>query len=210
MKIISSLSILLFVFASHSSLAEDCGEPLVGLGEVMAGLQAGLTAGVANNDTLPGGYDVVASGEARRGFIIPETGVQSEQCDNDYILISEWLACSIENLAGDENRKPNEAKDCVNNGLNGLVVDHFFEVDGNRVDHMQTATKIGRLPNGPGLNGRRAAFYTTGHIIEPFSLEPGFHTATAVFVIDNDRDGNPPFEPLPLTAEFTVIDSAAP
>ena len=208
MKIISSLSILLFVFASHSSLAEDCGEPLVGLGEVMAGLQAGLTAGVANNDTLPGGYDVVASGEARRGFIIPETGVPSEQCDNDYILISEWVACPIENLAGDEIRKPKEAKDCVNNGLNGLVVDHFFEVDGNRVDHIQTATKIGKLPTSFGA--RRAAFSTTGHIFEPFSLEPGPHTATAFFEIDPDRDGIPPFFLLPLTAEFTVIDSTAP
>jgi hypothetical protein len=208
MKIINKLCVLLLVFVSHASLAEDCSDPLVGLGEVLAGLQAGLTAGVANNDTLPGGYDIVASGEARRGFIIPETGVPSDQCDNDYILISEWIACPIINNAGEEVRSPKEAKDCVNNGLDGLIVDHYFEVDGIRVDHIQTATKIGKLPTS--FAGRRAAFNSTGHIIEPFSLEPGFHTATAVFVIDNDRDGNPPFDYLPLTAEFTVIDSAAP
>lgn len=207
MKIISRLCVLLLVFGTHSSLAEDCGKPLVKLGEIMAGLQAGLTAGVMNNDTLPGGYDIVASGTSRRGFIIPETGGASVQCDNDYILISEWFACPIG--VAPLFRTPKEARDCVDSGFDGLFVDHYFEVDGIRVDQMQTGTKIGSTPTGNG--GRKAAFFTTGHIFEPFSLTPGSHTVTAFLVLDPGRDGIPPFDLFPFgTVDFDVLDSTAP
>ena len=212
MKIISSLSILLFVFGSHNSLAEDCGEPRVVLGEVMAGLQAGLTGGAHTMTGQPEAFFGAVGLEDRRGFIIPENELPSTQCDNDYILIGEWFACSIG--TGVANRKPKEAKDCVNAGLNGLVVDYFFEVDGNTVEHMQTGTKIGFLPDNFG--GNRVAFFTAGHIIEPFSLAPGPHTATAVFQLDLDCispvfqcDGVADFDFTP-TADFTIIDSAAP
>ena len=206
MKIISRLCVLWLVFGTHSSLAEDCGKPLVKMGEIMAGLQAGLTAGVMNNDTLPGTYDIVASGEARRGFIIPETGVPSEQCDNDYILVSEWFATPIG--VAPLFRTPKEARDSVNSGFGGLILDHYFEVDGIRVDQIQTGTKIGSTPTGSG--GQKAAFFTTGHIFEPFSLTPGLHTVTAFALLDPGRDGIPPFNIFPFgTVVFEVLDSTA-
>ena len=201
------MCVLWLVFGTHSSLAEDCGKPLVKLGEIMAGLQAGLTAGVMNNDTLPGGYDIVASGTPRRGFIIPETGGASVQCDNDYILISEWFAVPIS--VDPFFRTPKEARELVNSGFGGLILDHYFEVDGARVDQIQTGTKIGSTPTGNG--GRKAAFFTTGHIFEPFSLTPGFHTVTAIALLDPGRDGIPPFVTFPFgTVDFEVLDSTAP
>ena len=194
-------------FASHSSNAQDCGEPVVSLGEVMAGLQAGLTAGVHNLNALPSGYDVAASFEPRRGFIIPETEVSSIQCENDFLLVSGWFACALTNYRGETFRTPKEARDCVNNGLNGLVEDFYFKVDGIEVGHMQTASKIGHLPSYPYIprGERRAAFFAVGHIIEPFSLSVGPHKATLFTLIDWDRDGPNPAEWDELTAYFEVI-----
>ena len=206
-------------FASHSSIAQECGEPLVRLGEVMAGLQAGLTAGTRNIYVLSEGFVAAASGESRRGFIVPETTSPSVQCDNDYILIGEWVACELIDNDGVTTRTLKEARDCANSGLDGLITNLFFKVDGNMVDHVQTATKIGFvledfIPNTVGDG--RAAFYSAGHIIEPFSLLPGPHTATAVFQLDLDClprpngpcDGNPDLDVV-RTVNFAVISSGA-
>ncbi len=223
MKIFAArrLCVLLFAvaaFASHSSNAQDCGEPVVSLGEVIAGLQAGLTAGVQNLNALPSGYNVAASFEERRGFIIPEAFLPSTppsiQCDNDYLLISDWFACVLNDPNGPvPNRTPKEARDCVNIGLDGFLVEFSYEVDYIPVDHMQTATKMGFLPSSYGKV--RAAFFTAGHIIEPFSLSLGDHTATLVAEVDLDClprpigqcDGTPD-ETWSWTAEFTIISSA--
>ena len=205
MKIFTRLCVLLFVFASHSSNAQDCSGPRVGLGEIMAGLQAGLTAGVNSENALAAGFATAVNFEPTRGFIIPETFVASIQCDNDYLLIGEWFACGIDGPI--IMRTPKEALDCVSAGLNGRVIDYYFEIDGITVDHIETGTKIGSLPSS--FLDLRYAFFTAGHIIEPFTLAPGFHTATFVLLWDPDADGPiDPFERL-FTAEFTIIESGA-
>jgi len=151
MKTISRLFILLFVFVSHSSIAEDCGEPVVTRGEVTAGLQAGFTGGAHAMAGQPEGFFASAwfppNVENRRGFIVPENQLTSIQCDNDYILIAEWVVCAITNFSGEKIRTPKEAIDCANSGLNGLILELVFQVDGIVVDYIQTTTKISSLPH---------------------------------------------------------------
>lgn len=192
--------VLLFIttLGSQATLAQDCSGPAVSMGEVMAGLQAGLTGGAHTVSGEPNGFYGAVNYEERRGFIVPENFISSIQCDNDHILIAEWFATPL-----DRFEKIKGAKDWVNSLFGGLIVEYYFEIDGNRVEHMQTGTKIGTLPWG-----REVAFFNAGYIIKPYSLSPGPHTATAVFVYDSDRDGEPPFEYEPLTADFTIIDSS--
>ena len=90
------------------------------------------------------------------------------------------------------------------------IVDWHLEVDGVRVDHLQTATKMGVMPTG-----QRAATFNAGHIIEPYSLTPGPHTATAVFEYDLDCrqnrggvcDGIVDYVYAPTT-HFEIVESA--
>lgn len=195
------LNIVAFVItalASQASLAQDCSGPAVSMGEAMAGLQAGLTGGAHTVTGEPNGFYGAVNYEERRGFIVPENFIASIQCNNDHILIGEWFATPL-----DRFEKIKDAKDYVNSLFNGRIVEYYFEIDGNRVEHMQTGTKIGFLPWG-----RQVAFFNAGYIIKPYSLSPGLHTATAVFVYDLDRDGEPPFFNEPLTAEFMIVDSS--
>jgi hypothetical protein len=215
------LLLAVFAFASHSSLAQECGEPVVSLGEVMAGFQAGFTGGAHTVTGLPEGYFGAAAFEARRGFVVPETEVPSVQCDNDYILVADWFACGLTNFFGVTIRTAQEAKRCASTAFYGLIPDFHILIDGVRVEHMNTNAKLGTLPDRDP--SRVFATMTSGHIIEPFSLAPGLHTATGVFDFDQDcrplpgnPDGLPPGEcdgipedPFSLTAEFTIIDSAA-
>ncbi|MDH4109389.1 MAG: hypothetical protein OEW35_13835 [Gammaproteobacteria bacterium] len=169
------------VVIAGGELYAACAGPAVSLGEVMAGLQAGLTGGTHTAAGNPEGFVAAAIGESRRGFVVPESEAGSTQCDNDYILVGEWFACPLTDRAGQSILTPTEARECVDAGLSGLIVDWHLEVDGSPVDYLQTATKMGSL-----FDGRRGAFFNAGHIIEPYSLAPGLHTATAVFEYDLD------------------------
>ena len=197
-----------FIATPHSSNAQECGEPRVRLGEVMAGFQAGLTGGAHTVTGLPEGFLVAAHDEPRRGFIgaalPPDDSL--EQCDNDYILISEWFGCSIERADGTNVRTPKEAKDCVNSGWYGWLLDFSFQLDGNPVDHMQTGTKLGFFPLQSG-GERRGAIFTAGFIVEPFSLEPGVHSTTLFLDWDDDRNGTVD-RTTEWTRWFSIIDSA--
>jgi hypothetical protein len=187
---------------SQAGTSEVCSGPVVGMGEVMSGLQAGLTGGVHTVTGEPESFAGAVNAEDRRGFIIPEYGISSVQCDNDHILIGEYFATPFGE--GRLRETPKEAKDWVNSLFGNRFAEFYIELDGNRVDHMQTGTKIGFLPWGP-----RAAFFNAGYIIEPYSLTPGHHTATFVLLRDPDRDGEPPFVEIRLTADFTIVESAA-
>lgn len=175
-----------------------CGGPAVGMGEVMSGLQAGLTGGAHTVMGNPEAFFGAVNYEERRGFIIPENGMASVQCAGDHILIGEWFAARL-----DRFNRVKDAKDYVASLWGGTYAEYYLEIDGNRVDHIQTGTKIGYLPWGP-----RVAFFTAGYIIEPFSLAPGYHTATFVLAYDPDGDGEPPFIDYPYSAEFTIVESA--
>ena len=188
------------VIGSIDSPAAACSKPLVSMGEVMAGLQAGLTGGAHTVTGKPEAFFGAVNFEERRGFIIPENGIASVQCNNDHILIGEWLAAPL-----DRFDTIKEAKDWATGLFGGRFVEIYFEIDGNRVDHLQTGTKIGFLPWGP-----RVAFFNAGYVIEPYSLLPGPHTATFVLVRDPGSDGEPPFFDIRLTADFTIVESAAP
>ena len=184
---------------SQAGTNEICSAPVVSMGEVMSGLQAGLTGGVHTVTGEPESFAGAVNFEDRRGFIIPEYGISSVQCDNDHILIGEWFAAS---LARHDTIK--DARDWVSGLFGGLFVEYYFEIDGNRVEHMQTGTKIGALPWGP-----KVAFFNGGYVIEPYSLAPGPHTAAVVLVRDADRNGEPPFVDIRLIADFTIVESAA-
>lgn len=193
------------VIGSLDSPAAACSKPLVSMGEVMSGLQAGLTGGAHTEAGNPESFFGAVNIEDRQGFIVPENGISSVQCDNDHILIGEWFATRF----GDGLRfaTEKEARDWVTSLFGGRYVEYYFEVDGNRVDHMQTGTKIGLLPRFGQLFP--VAFFNAGLIIQPYSLSPGPHTATAVLVRDPGSDGVPPFIDIRLTADFTIVESAA-
>jgi len=181
----------------------DCSAPTVSLGEVMAGFQAGLTAGSHTEFGPAGDMFLSASGEDRRGFIVPEGLATSMQCENDFILISSYAGSTIKLPDGTTVRTPKEAIDSVNAGLDGFIVSQRIEVDDVLIDHMNTAAKIGNLPSG-----RRAAIITSGIIIEPYTLESGLHTASVVYSLDfQPRDGVPDFDYV-LTTSFWI--NAAP
>ena len=186
------------VIGSVDGPAAVCGDPLVTMGEVMAGLQAGLTGGAHTESGETEAFYGAVNFEERRGFIIPENGIASVQCNNDHILIGEWMAVRL-----DRFDTIKEAKDWATSLFGGRYAEIYFEIDGHRVDHLQTGTKIGFLPWGP-----QVAFFNVGHIIEPYSLPPGPHTATFVLVRDPGSDGEPPFTDIRLTADFTIIDAA--
>ena len=169
--------------------AADCGAPLVSRGEVMAGFQSGFTAG-SHTETGPArDFMLGFSGEDRRGFIVPENIDFSDQCENDFILISGYVGVFITNRFGESIRSPKEAIDRVNSGLDGLVVSQRFAVDGVQIEHMNTPAKIGSL-----LSGRTLAVMSSGIIVEPYSLAQGWHTADIVYELDFSGDGIPDFD----------------
>lgn len=194
------------------SRAQDCDAPVVSLGEVMAGLQAGFTGGTHTMEGLPEGFLIAALSEERRGFIVPETEVPSTQCDNDFILIGEWFSCNVSRTLNDGTvltfRTRNEARECVDSGFFGLILGFKLQVDGIEVSIIETATKIGALPDFPGSQEGTtvSAFSTAGHIIAPCTLPIGPHSATAVFEFDFDRDGNVDIVN-ELTADFEIVGS---
>ena len=164
----------------------DCSDPAVSLGEVMAGFQSGFVAGTHNEYGPAGDYFLAASGEDRRGFVVPEAIVdnhvgRSAQCENDFILISGSAGSTIELPDGTRVRTPKDAIDSVSAGLDGFIVYQRFEVDDVLVEEMNTAPKIGYLPNG-----RRAAIIASGIIIEPYSLPQGNHWAVVTYGLDLD------------------------
>ena len=128
-------------------------------------------------------------GEDRRGFIIPESINLSYQCENDFILISGFLGAAITSASGFSFRSPKEAIDRVMSGFNGRYVGQRFEVDGVLIDHMNTPAKIGSLPSGTTL-----AAMSSGIIIEPYSLDQGWHVVKIVYEIDHTGDGIADFE----------------
>lgn len=201
--IVSSPQAGVVVIARTEHTTLDCSATPVKMGEVMAGFQAGFTGGSHTEIGNPADFFMTLGGDARRGFIIPETGGSSAQCENDFILISGFLGAGIETAGGIEIRKPKEAKDRVSSGFSGLIPAQRFEVDGVQIEHMNTATKIGYQPNGT-----RLAVLTSGVILEPYSLPPGIHTASVIYDIDVDRDGIVDFE-LPFTTSFTIIAAPA-
>jgi hypothetical protein len=166
--------------------AADCSAPAVSLGEVMAGFQAGLVAGTHTEYGPAGDYFLAASGEDRRGFLVPEAIVEqgvgrSAQCENDFILISGYAGSTIELPDGTRVRTPKEAIDSVSSGLGGFLVYQRFELDGVLIEHTNTAPKIGYMPNG-----RRGAIITSGIILEPYSLSQGDHRAVLTYGLDLD------------------------
>ena len=203
--LIVCFAIFLFSFAPQLALAgdPDCSIDPVTLGEVMAGLQADITSAGINEETLASGFYDANSGIPTRGFVIPESGVPTEQCENDYILIGFFLGCYMEDDQGITTKTPKEARDCVDSGFDGLIIDYYFEIDGFTVPHIQTATKIGYLPSSFFPGERKGALYSAGIIIEPFELAIGPHEATVLLVLDVDKDGEPD-DILPLTTEFVI------
>jgi hypothetical protein len=197
---VESLRDGVMIVGAIEDLSVYCSGPSVSMGEVMAGLQAGLTGGAHTETGAPEDFFGAVNFEERRGFIIPENGIASVQCNNDHILIGEWFAASL-----DRFDTIKEAKDWATSLFGGRYAEIYFEIDGSRVDHLQTGTKIGTLPWGP-----RVAFFNAGYVIEPYSLLPGPHTATFVLVRDPGSDGEPPFIDIRLAADFTIVDSAAP
>lgn len=173
----------------------DCSAPSVSLGEAMSGLQAGLTGGAHTEVGAPGGYFLTAGGEDRRGFIIPEAVGVSQQCENDYILVSGWQGCRV---GGINDRTVREAMECATD-IDGRILDHYFEIDGVRVDYIQTAARVGTNPN----SGIQLGSITTGVILEPYSLLPGSHTAHVVYTWDVNLDGVPDFD-IQYFTEFTI------
>jgi len=187
------------VVGTTSEPVAYCSGPSVGMGEVMSGLQAGLTGGAHTVDGNPEAFFGAVNFEDRRGFIVPENGISSVQCDNDHILIGEYLATSVARFD-----RIKDAKDYANSLFGNRFTEYYFEIDGYRVDHIQTGTRIGFLPGGP-----QVAFFNAGYVIEPYSLSPGPHTATFVIVRDPGSDGEPPFIEWRYPAYFTIVESAA-
>jgi len=186
------------VIASTEDSSLDCSATPVKMGEVMAGFQAGFTGGSHTEIGNPAEFFMTLGGEARRGFVIPETGGSSAQCENDFILVSGFLGTGIETSDGFVIRTPKEAKDNVSSGFRGLIAAQRFEVDGVQIDHMNTAAKIAYHPNG-----NRIAVLASGIILEPYTLAPGVHSASVIYGIDPGRDGVVDFE-LPFTTSFTI------
>lgn len=186
------------VIASTEGSGVDCSATPVKMGEVMAGFQAGFTGGSHTEIGNPADFFMTLGGDARRGFIIPENGGSSAQCENDFILVSGFLGTGIETSTGIVLRKPKEARDNVSSGFSGLIAAQRFEVDGVQIEHMNTAVKIGYHPNGA-----RLAILTSGIILEPYTLAPGLHSASVIYEIDDNRDGVVDYE-APFTASFTI------
>jgi hypothetical protein len=192
MKIISRLSVLVLIFASHASLAQDCTAPVVKFGEVMSGLQAGFTGGTVNENTLPSGFFFGVSGIDQRGFIDPESG-SGWKCDSDWGLVSAWAANTYPTGANTRTRR--QARE--NTETFFLVV--RIEVNGEDQDVIEPNSKFGSLPIHIGSSD--AALKSWGAFLEPKSLAPGFHTAEAFFGLDFDclpllgnSEGDPPGE----------------
>ena len=185
------------IIASTEGSNLDCSVTPVKMGEVMAGFQAGFTGDSHTEIGNPADFFMTLGGEARRGFVIPENGGSSAQCENDFILISGFLGAGIARPDGTVIRTPKEARDRVTSGIFGLFAGQRFEVDGVLIKHMNTTAKIGFLPNGV-----RLAVLSSGIILEPYSLPPGTHSASVIYEIDNNRDGVVDFEDS-YTASFT-------
>lgn len=177
----------------------DCSAPNVSLGEVMAGFQAGLTAGPHTELGPAGDYFVAFQGEDRRGFVIPENTDASQQCENDFILISGWFAIPFEQRDGTV-LTPSQALDRAGSFSirNGSIAGQRFEVDGVLMEHMNTKAKLGYLPNG-----RRVAYVNSGIVLEPGSLPVGSHSATITYELDFGNDGSIDFE-IPFSATFKI------
>lgn len=174
---------------TENQSAVNCGAPVVSLGEVMAGFQAGFTAGSHTEFGPAGDYMLGLFGEDRRGFMIPESIDLSNQCENDFILVSGFIGTLITRASGVSVRSPKEAIDRVNSGFNGRIVGQRFEVDGVLIEHMNTPAKIGSLPSGATL-----AVMSSGIIIEPYSLAQGWHIASIAYELDTTGDGMPDSE----------------
>ena len=121
------------------------------------------------------------------------------QCDSDHILIGEYFAYPL-----DRFEQFKDTRDWLGSLYGGRFVEYYIEVDGIRVEHIQTGIKIGVLPNGP-----QVAFFNAGYVIEPYSLAPGPHSAALVLVRDPGSDGEPPFYEIRLQADFTIVESGA-
>ena len=190
------------VIATTDQPTADCSEPSVSLGEVMAGFQAGFTAGSHTEVGPTGEFFIALGGEDRRGFIVPEEIDSSRQCANDFILVSGYIGVPLVRRDG-SIRTPKEALDLATSGGNGFFAAQRFEIDGVLVEYMNTAAKIGYFGDG-----RRAAVVASGVILEPYSLDPGLHAATITYDIDFNRDGTVDLE-FPVSATFTVSEPAA-
>lgn len=177
----------------------DCSAPAVSLGEAMAGFQAGLTAGPHTELGPAGDYFVAFQGEDRRGFVIPENTDASQQCENDFILISGWFVVPLQQSDGTV-LTPMEALDRASSFTFrfGSVAGQRFEVDGVLMEHMNTTAKLGFLPDG-----RRVAYVNSGVLLEPGSLPVGSHSATITYELDFGSDGSIDFE-LPYSATFKI------
>ena len=201
--IVSSPRAGVVVIARTEHTTLDCSASPVKMGEVMAGFQAGFTGGSHTEVGNPAEFFMTLGGETRRGFIIPENGGSSAQCENDFILVSGFLGAGIERSDGTSIRTPKEARDLVASGFNGRFAGQRFEVDGVLLEHMNTTPKIGFHPNGA-----RIAVMTSGVILEPYSQSPGIHTASVIYDVDGNRDGIVDFE-LPFTTTFTITAAPA-
>ena len=192
MKIFAArrLCVLLFAvaaFASQSWASEECDEPRVKFGEVMAGLQAGFTGGTVNDNTLPSGFFMGVSGVDQRGFIDAETG-SGWKCDDDWGLISGWLGARIGPLWWGGNRTRREALQVAETRIPVVRI----EIDGEALEVVATNAKLGILPLQPPFNGGPAAMKSWGAFLEPNSLEPGLHTAVLIYGEDINCKPFPP------------------
>ena len=187
------------VIATSDQPATDCSEPSVSLGEVMAGFQAGFTAGSHTEVGPTGEFFIALGGEDRRGFIVPEEIDSSRQCANDFILISGYFGVPFARRDG-TFLSPKEALDRATSGGNGFIAAQRFEVDGVLIEHMNTTAKIGYFSDG-----RRAAVVASGVILEPYSLDPGMHVATITYDLDFNRDGTVDLE-FPVSAAFSISE----
>lgn len=179
-------------------VAADCGAPAVGLGEVLAGFQAGFTGGTHTEFGPANDFFVAFGGEDRRGFVIPESIDRSDQCENDYILVSGFVGALISRANGTVVRSTEEARNLALNGFDGFFAGQRFEVDGVLIDQMNTTAKLWKAPNGA-----RFAVVSSGIILEPYSLSPGLHAARIIYEISLNGDGNVDDEP-ELSAAFRI------
>ncbi len=200
------LTVALCLSSSLYAQDRDCSGSPVTFGEVMAGLQAGLTGGIPNEHTLPSGFFIAATGVDQRGFINPQTG-SGWKCDGDWGLVFEWHGARLPagvpggyGLSRGETRKLVEA----------IVTQLTIEIDGVEFEVVRTAAKWVVQPDLFGDVDQ--ILQSIGAFIEPYSLEPGVHTATATFEVDLDClpdlggecDGIADLV-IPLTSAFEVI-----
>lgn len=197
------LAVLLSPIAANA----QCEVP-VSLHEVLIGLDTGFSV----DPSLPQSTFVLAGlGQNVRGFISAEsTDGQSAQCESDYFAIYAWFGGG--GAATEEERLAKVEAFYA-------TLPHDFSIDGIPVEKFRTDAADGFVPfPSRPLMGTISSY----HIVQPFELAPGGHTArvdfgegfafdisfTVLFVPDQDNDGvKDPLDNCPTVANADQADT---